>query len=246
MIQEALEFLAEIQTPKNPVTHEVGGVHYRVNVDGTIGTAIPKIDLRPKVAQFGVSTLTGFVQAVNALKIDGAAVHVITPALVQLVDAATDKEWGTRNLYISAQHENEIKFEFGKFYEPEAFLLAFRASFYFNENAVNIQKLCSTVTAGNAVSVADDGISQEVRTVAGTVSKVAVELPAEGIPLIPWRTFREANPVESKFLLRMRGVKDKLPEIALFEIDAKWKIDTIASVVRYLRKELGDAAIIIA
>ena len=244
MIKEAIDYLAKLQTPKNLVTTEVGGVNYRVSPDGTLGTAIIKPDLRPKLALLSMCTLTGFVEAFLALKEKDAAIHIVSPTEVSLIDVKTEKEFGTRNTYASASHVNDTPFEFGKYYEPEAFLLAFRASFLYNENAILVQKLCSTVTSGQAVSVADDGVSQEIVATIGTVTKSKIQLPAEGVPLIPWRTFREANPVESKFLLRMKGVKDSLPAIALFEIDAKWKNDTIASVEKYLRGKLPDAVII--
>jgi len=56
--------------------------------------------------------------------------------------------------------------------------------------------------------------------------------------------FREVHPVTSKFLLRMKGVKDQLPQIALFEIDAKWKLYTVEAIRRYLHHELPDAKVI--
>jgi hypothetical protein len=76
------------------------------------------------------------------------------------------------------------------------------------------------------------------------VTRSTVQLPAEGIPLIPWRTFRDASPVESKFLLRMKGVKDALPHIALYEIDAKWQLDTVNSIGKYLAAALPEIPLI--
>jgi hypothetical protein len=98
--------------------------------------------------------------------------------------------------------------------------------------------------SGNAVAINDDGISQEVVVKSGTLTKAGIVLPSDGVPLIPWRTFRDANPVISRFLLRMKGVKDGLPLIAIFEIDAKWKLDTVSSIRSYLAGQLPDATII--
>ena len=92
--------------------------------------------------------------------------------------------------------------------------------------------------------VADDGISQEVTIKSGTVTRSSIHLPADGIPLVPWRTFRDATPVTSKFLLRMKGVKDSLPTIALFEIDAQWKRETVNSVAKWLTTELPGFTVI--
>lgn len=244
MIKEALEFLSKLQTPKNPITHVVESVPYAVKQDGTLDLPVRKPDLRNAPAILQVGALTGLVDAYKSMNLSGVALHIKSPTLVEIVDIKADEEFGKRYTRVRAEYVSETAFEFAKFYVPETFLLAFRASFLFNENAVLVQKLCSTVTAGQNIAVSDDGISQEVVATEGTVTKSKITLPAEGVPLIPWRTFREANPVESKFLLRMKGVKDSLPGIALFEIDAKWKNDTILSIRKYLEEQLPGATII--
>jgi hypothetical protein len=71
-----------------------------------------------------------------------------------------------------------------------------------------------------------------------------VTLPADGVPLIPWRTFREAPPVESRFLLRLQSVKDAAPNAALFEIDQKWKLDTVESIAGWLSAAVPEARVI--
>lgn len=246
MIKEALEFLAKLQTPKNPVTVEVGSQQYAVEADGTLGEVIKPKDLSWPKPVMTVSTLSGLVTAYKAKagKLgERVALHVVNHLRVDLVDLDEDA-YGKRLVYASAIHPEDTSFKFNTYLDPEPFLISFRASFYFNAEATKVQQLCSTIGAGNAVTVADDGISQEVVVKSGTVSKAPVTLPADGVPLIPWRTFRDAAPVESRFLLRMRGVKDALPQIALFEIDARWKLDTVNSIRSYLAGELNDAIII--
>jgi hypothetical protein len=244
VIQEALSYLTKLQTPKNPITVEIHGQPYAVRVDGTIGDVIKKPDTSIEYPALKVSTLTALVSAYKALKPEDAAVHVSDPWRVDLIATKPD-EFGNRQTYAVAEHElAETPFVFNTFMEPEQFIIRFRASFLFNEDAVKVQQLCSTLEANSVVSVADDGISQTVVIASGAINKAPVTLPAEGVPLIPWRTFREAAPVESKFLLRMKTVKDKLPTIALYEIDQKWKLDTLAAVKKYLAAELPDATII--
>lgn len=246
MIKEALEFLTKLQTPKNPVTVSVGDVNYAVEPDGTLGDPIQKPNLTYPRPALQLSQLSGLVTAYKAKAGElGArvALHVVNFQRVELIDLDQD-EFGLRRTYAVAQHEPDTGFKFNTYLDPEPFLLQFRAGFYFNDEAVKVQQLCSTVGAASGVAVADDGISQEVTVKSGTVTKAGVMLPADGVPLIPWRTFRDASPVESRFLLRMRGVKDALPQIALFEIDAKWKLDTVNSIRSYLAGELSDATII--
>lgn len=246
MIAEALKFLAEIQTPKNPQTVVVNEQTFAVKADGTLGDVVRPLDLTwPKPALL-LGSLSGLVTAYKAKagKLGArVALHVVNHLQVDLIDL-DENEVGKRLVYATAKHAPDTSFQFDTYMDPEPFLLKFRASFYFNNEAVKVQQLCSTVASGSAVAVADDGISQEVTVKSGTITKAPVTLPADGIPLIPWRTFRDANPVESKFLLRMRGVKDGLPQIALFEIDGRWKIDTVNSIRSYLAGELEEAIII--
>lgn len=249
-VVSALEYLFDRMKAERPVTVNVSGQDYAVKNDGTVGEPIRELRPIPTIENptVEVKTLSGLVAAVNAGidKLDPATVafRVADIYTVEVVSLVAD-EFGRRHVWARARHAAETKFVFDKYYtNPEEFIIALRAAFYMNDDAVKVQQLCSAVGSGDAVSVTDDGISQEVRIIAGTVTKNTVTLPADGVPLIPWRTFRDATPVESKFLLRMRGVKDALPHIALFEIDAKWQIDTITSIVAYLEKQLPDVHII--
>lgn len=246
MIAEALKFLASIQTPRNPQTVEVGGQPFAVETDGTLGEAVHPADLSWPKPALALSTLSGLVAAykVKVGKLGSrVALHVVSYLEVDLIDL-DENDVGKRLVYAIAKHVPDTTFKFGEFMDPEPFLLKFRASFYFNDEAVKVQQLCSTIGSASGVAVADDGISQEVTVKSGTLTKAGVTLPADGVPLIPWRTFRDANPVENRFLLRMRGVKDGLPQIALFEIDGKWQSDTVNSIRSYLAGELSDATII--
>jgi hypothetical protein len=239
---------------RTPVTHKVGSQEYAVKEDGTLGAPVRELAPQWDKPTFEVTTLSALadlyaagMDGVPTARVDNVpqvAFHVVDPLTVQLVSLRAD-EFGRRHVYARAKHTPETPFAFGKYYsDPQDFLIAFRASFDFNEEAVKVCQVCSQVGAGEAVAVTDDGISQEVIVKSGTVTKSAVTLPADGIPLIPWRTFREATPVISKFLLRMKGVKDALPHIALIEIDARWKIETQASIAHWIKAHTQDATII--
>ena len=234
MIKEALEFLAKIQTPKNPIITTVDGRQYTIKPDGTLGDLIRKPDYSA-LEMRSLSAIAGaFKAGLDDLDPALVAFHVVDPWLVELISLEAD-EVSSRHVFARARHEKETDFEFDTFYAPEQFIIKFRASFYFNDQAAKVQQLCSTLQAGSTVSVSDDGISQAVTVQSGTINKASITLPAEGVPLIPWRTFREASPVESKFLLRMKADKVNIPSIALFEIDEKWKLETVHSIRDFLR-----------
>lgn len=240
MIKEALDYLAKLQTPKNPLIVEIHGEPYAVTADGRVGDHISKPNTRVGYPEVTVSTLGAFTSAAKTLgdpKLH--AIFVDDPFGVRLATIAPD-EFGNRSTLVRAEYSDETDFPYDTFIDPEAFLIKFRAGFYFNDEAVKVQQLCSTLESGSTVNVADDGISQAVVITSGTIHKAPVTLPAEGIPLIPWRTFRDAPPVVSKFLLRMKTRKEALPMIALFAIDQKWRVDTMQSVADYLREKLPE------
>jgi hypothetical protein len=244
---EFLKYLLDRVKAEVPVSKEIAGQHYAVQANGTLGAPIRPLAPQWEYPTLKVSSLDGLIAAYTA-KLDNlpteVAVRIVDYLRVELISLKAD-EYGRRHVWASATYLDETPFTFGKFYTPEEFLIDFRSSFYFNDQAVNVQRLASTVSHETSVSVADDGMSQAITIKDGAVTRTACELPADGIPLVPWRTFREVNPVESKFLLRMKGIKDELPRIGLFEIDAKWKVDTVKSIQGYLFKALPDVPIIV-
>jgi hypothetical protein len=183
-----------------------------------------------------------FVQKVDEFPAE-VAFHIVDPLKVELVSLRAD-EYGQRHVYARATHQLECPFDFGAYLPAEQFLIDFRTSFLLTDDAVKVQRVVSSLESGQSISVADDGLSQALEIKVGTVTKTPVELPAEGIPLIPWRTFRDASPVESKFLLRLKSVKDSAPQAALFDIDQKWRLDTVNSIAHWLEKEVPAARII--
>lgn len=243
---EILQYLFDRLRDKRPVTVEVDGQHYAVRNDGTLGAPVRPLAPQWEKPVFRVATLSALAAAVRS-KVDdfgsSVALHVVDYRTVQLVSLKAD-DYGQRHVYIEAKHDSECPFQFNKFLDGEDFQIGLRASFLLNGEAVKVLTVVANLESGQTISVADDGLSQKLEVKAGTVSKSSVTLPAEGIPLIPWRTFRDASPVESKFLLRLKQVKDDLPQIALFEIDQKWKLDTVNSISAWLKKSLPETEII--
>jgi hypothetical protein len=247
-MNEILHYVFNRFKADRPVTVEVNEQQYAVKSDGTLGEPVRQLRPQWDAPTFPVSTLLGlaalYTAGVDNVDKSQVAFHIASPTRVELVSFKAD-EFGRRHVYAIAAHGLDTPFKFNEYYKsPEDFLIAFRASFYFNEEAVKVQQLCSTIGSGEAVAVSDDGMSQEVVVKTGTVTKASVQLPTDGVALIPWRTFREVNPVESRFLLRMKGVKDGLPQIALFEIDAKWQLDTKAAIASWIAGELPSATVI--
>jgi hypothetical protein len=247
-LKNALEYLFGRLKDARPVTVDVAGQAYRVAGDGTLGAPVRALEPQWTKPIFEVSTLTGFVAAVTAQIDDfpaSVAAYVSDYRTVQLVSTKAD-EFGKRHVYIEAQHESECPFKFNEYAAPEKFQIDFRTSFYLNDEAVKVLTVVSNLESGGSISTADDGLSQKLEIKSGTLSKTPVVLPSDGIPLIPWRTFRETDPVESKFLLRLKASAAGMPCPALFEIDQKWKLDTMQSIAAWLKANLPTGLAIIA
>jgi hypothetical protein len=223
-----------------PVTVDLAGQVYAVRGDGTLGDPVRALAPQWEKPVLNVSTLGALAAAVkwrvDDFEPDMTVLHVTDYDMVELVSIKAD-EFGKRHIYARAHYTKETPFVFNQFWPVEKFLIDFRASFDFNDEAVKVATVVSNLESGQAVTVADDGLSQAIEIKSGTITKTPVVLPADGIPLIAWRTFREAAPVVSKFLLRLKGMKDALPQVALYEIDQKWKLETAQSVARWLEDD---------
>ena len=141
------------------MTVNVSGQDYAVRSDGTVGDPIRELRPIPTIENptLEVKTLSGLVGALNAGidKVDpaGVALRVADIYTVEVVSLVAD-EFGRRHVWARAKHQPETKFVFDKYYtNPEEFIIAFRAAFYFNDEATKVQQLCSTVGAGDAVLV---------------------------------------------------------------------------------------------
>lgn len=251
-LKAALEYLFGRLKAERPVlvAHPENGQVYAVEADGTLGDPVRELAPQWTMPTFQVATLSGLVELhkanVDDFHSDGeprCALHVADYRNVKLISLEAD-EFGRRHVFAHAVHAAETPFKFGEYHQAEKFLIDFRCSFLFNDEAVKVVNLVSNLESGMSVNVADDGVSQSLEVKAGTTSKAGIKIPAEGISLIPWRTFRDAAPVESKFLLRLKGVKDGLPMVALYDIDQKWQLDTVGSIAKYLQKHVPDATII--
>jgi hypothetical protein len=244
MIAEALAFLASLKDNR-PIIQVVGDNSYAVKADRTLGDVIrdPAPTAKPTLA---LSTLTGFVDAFTA-KVDEfpaeVAVQIESYDSVALVSLRAD-EFGRRHTWLRAKSAEINPFKFQTYYDPEEFVIALQVSFAPSENLTTLLKVCSNLTAGCSVQVSDDGFTQTVVMTEGGVTRTGVAIPPR-MALAPYRTFREIEPIESDFLLRMQGKRDALPQIALFAVDGGgWKHDTALAVKAWMQEQLPQATVI--
>ncbi len=97
----------------------------------------------------------------------------------------------------------------------------------------------SNVTDSTVVQSESDGFSQQVTVKAGVASRATATVPSP-VRLTPIRTFIEVEQPSSEFILRLKPVKDKLPQVALFEIPSNWQREAAVAVKAHLDSLMAE------
>lgn len=212
------------------------------------GRALGEMLTPPKVSLLGVTTLTGFVDALQMGIYDPTAylVHVEEYDTVSLKERAVDM-WGARATHIKAEYEAIDAFRFDTYYSDlPKFIIALQTAFLQTEEMLYLIRIASNLKAGNTVQSQDDGFSQTITVKTGEVSTAEVKV-APRIKLIPLRSFAEAAPVESEFLIRFQQTPQQAPSIALFDVSGnKWKGEQMLAIKKWLAEQISPEFAIIA
>lgn len=258
MIKEAIQEIVQLtrQGSEKPLyeatieTYDGEETEYLRSVKATANGRELGEQLKPfRPAALTVSTLTGFIDAIDAgVAGDLAAKHRVIHVEDYLnvsVRAAVCDVFGIRDTLIKAIHTPIDAFNFDTFYgDPAKFIIGLQVAFLATDNLLNLIKLASNLKAGSSVTIADDGFSQTVHLKAGEVSNQDVNIPPR-IKLIPIRTFSEAAPVESEFLIRFQQTPQQTPSIALFNVDGtKWQGESMRAIKSYLEKHVNGVPIL--
>jgi hypothetical protein len=252
VIKEAIEYIEHLTQRAyhkaliEPTSEPFDGLlcsYMREVVPGQFGPKLGPIVTPPRAAKLEVKTLTGFLDAIRSGaggKLDGRIVHVEDYLNVALKSAYSDV-FGVRDTVLKATYTPLNIFKFGHYYDdPQEFIIALNGAFLMNEEAVYVQRVASGLAVvQGAVSTADDGFSQTIVVKQGEVRTSEATIKPR-VKLIPRRTFDEAAPAESEFLLRLKGTSPT-PSIALFYVDGtRWQGELMESIRKHLVKHLPD------
>ncbi len=221
--------------------------YMRLLEPGPHGRKLGGILTPPRPASLSLTTLTGLVDAIKA----GAAgdmskrlVHVEDYLKVAVKSTYSDP-FGIRDTLLQATYKPNGAFQFDTYYnDPEKFIIALQAGFYMNDDAVYVQKIASGLVAVQGeLSTEDDGFSQKVAIKTGEIRTKEAHIKPR-VKLIPRRTFDEAAPVESEFLVRLKA--DPM-SIAIFSVDGtKWQGECMRSIAKWLKENLPAETPIVA
>lgn len=176
----------------------------------------------------------------------GPYVHVVDPWNVHLFSELG--AFAKRSIYAQAQAQAS-PFQFGKFMDPETFVIALQALFADTPDRVRVLRVIGNLKEEKVNTSQDDGTTQTVIARAGIVSVAEAQVP-NPVVLAPYRTFREVEPLPSPFILRVKGGidEDSLPSCALFEADGgEWMLEAIRRVAKWLEDcPLPEGKVLIA
>lgn len=236
MIAEALEYLFKKTEAK---VHQVGSLPYTDK-----GLTLVEPPLSPSVHVQTLGSMVSLVQAgVDALKKEETFIQVVNHFKVLLLSLKSD-EFGRRREFVAATISELGGYPFGRFMEPEAFVISLNSLFVENSALKSILALTSSLTAESVNVSEDDGISQTATTRQGIALKSTKKIDPK-VDLCPYRTFREVEQPSSTFLFRLRGREGQAPECALFEADGgAWKLEAVKNISEFLKDELPKMRIV--
>ena len=231
------------------VTLQDGQVFTYRNNPTEYGRELGEILSPPRVSVLQVGTLTGFCDALEAgayKRPTDYFIHVENYLNVALKERTVDA-WGQRTTHIQATHTPIDAFKFDQYYaDPQKFIIALQVAFLQTEELLYLTRLASNQKTGNTVHTQDDGFSQTVTVKTGEISTAEVKVKPR-IKLIPLRTFPEAAPVESEYLIRFQQTPQQAPSIALFDCEGKkWQAELMISVKRWLADKVDAGIPVIA
>ncbi len=206
MIKEAIEKILSLAQVEQ---FEIGGRKYTSK--GIIAVT------EPEPQCLSVNTLTGFVDYINKInEDDGEKLVLIKDFRTVTLESFLFGGFMQRKTYICAK-ANSLQFQFGKWYDVEAFIISLQSQFVQDDQIAAILKVVGNVTDGVVTSFKDDGVSQQVTAKSGVSRVENIPVPSP-VVLKPFRTFLEIEQPSSKFIFRMRSGQEA-PTCALFDAD---------------------------
>lgn len=194
----------------------------------------------PSIDTVQVHTLEGLFALVAPLAMqEGLTALVKSPSHVVVFGEAKEP-WKNRDIYAEAKdfERGQRAFRFEEYYEQSEFIIGINSWFVKTPERDKLLQFVSSVTEESGVNAKDDGVTQTVTTKRG--AKLGLEGMPNPVTLAPYRSFREIEQVESKFLLRYKDGK-----FALFDVEGNaWQYEAVKRVAEYLGGKLSGVTIV--
>lgn len=181
-------------------------------------------------------SIQGFLEYIKSNKdatFHDSFIHIVDYDKIEFLSPLNDDN--ERELYAVCEPD-KIQLVFNRFIDRESFNIMLQTGF---ESTNDLDMILSYIgnMSDNAVrTIGDNGVSQEITIKQSTKGLIDVVVP-NPVVLKPYRTFIEIEPVESKFVFRLK----EGGQCSLFEADGgAWKIETMEVLKDYIEDTLAD------
>jgi len=229
--KDALEYLVNLGIEIDPLV-EVDGKPY------SLKQLHPVKEIGPEPLRFNFldSLITYIQEGIDFVEDTSLIIEIKTPTEVALHTHMI----GNFNERLTPVNCTALVSEFpwGKFIDPEEFIIMAQSRFVETEDLAKIRQIVGNVKSEEVFQFSDDGISQQVTAKSGVARVENVVIPPR-VKLAPYRTFIEIEQPESEFVFRAKK-SDSLPCFALFEADGgAWRIEAMKRIKAYLEEQLS-------
>lgn len=237
MIKEAMEYFLGQTTAQKL---EINGAQY---TDRKIYPV--KLDFAPTLELSTLAGLKACVENPDFLTQSSSncfALHVRGIASVSLISQPLGG-FEQRNIFAVAE-ATSFRFPFDNYCGLEQMAIDIMSSFAESEGKKEVLSYLGGLARIKEVKMLDDGVGQSIiaRTGITRVGEVEIKNP---VPLLPYRSFPEIEPVPEDFIFRLRRRSEDLVECALFKTqNERWRVETIARIKAWLIENIPGAPVL--
>lgn len=248
-----VEAIAELRNHV-PQVLKVHGREELAMPDGKGNWSLAGLD-KPEILAASVilGTLEGFVGYVkdnrDGLDLGKHIAHVVSPSRVELLGPVGPAPFHQRPVPAVADLSRFTAgadgsgFAFGQWKDVESFVIGLQAHFVQTPERDAVLKLVGSTKDEAVRQTDDDGVTQSVVARQGAVLVEEVKVP-NPVLLRPFRTFREVEQPEGRFILRLRSGG---PVLALFVADGEgWRLEAVAKIKEFLEAQFDLAGVHLA
>jgi hypothetical protein len=198
------------------------------------------------ISEFALDLAQGLASA-QGLAGEELFFHAESPKSVTLCGRLQPSNFNNRFCYAAAKL-NHIPFQFSTISLPrwldlEMLVISLQSLFEETENREKIISMLGNLASENVTDQKDDGFQQKIQVKLGISQKSEVKLE-NPVTLKPYRTFRELDQPEGRYILRLDNKQQGGIHCALFEADGDlWKIEAMLSIKNFLHNETSITAI---
>jgi hypothetical protein len=191
----------------------------------------------PRASAIGISSLTGLIDwyEKEMRSRDDVIIHVKNEGTIR-VSREPDALWKDREYFAEVSPLPYNDFSFNIFQTIETTIIELQSKFVETPERNKVIDFISKITANEVVTAEDDGTAQKV-VAKNEIGRLDQQKFSPIVKLKPYRTFREVDQPESRFLLRLKQQEKSLPIVALFEADGgEWRNVAVQNIAKFLRQ----------